>query len=414
MEQIIPDFIQEASRRFSENPFTVQIDGADTFLPDDARELRQRARSFVSEHLAPLAESIDRENETPDHLRHMMAAEGYYGLSVPVEYGGRGSVLQTCLAVEEFSRVSASIGLVVAVGLLGSTPLVLAGNEQQKRDWLPGFAAGERFCSFCLTEPGAGTDAASVATRVTSTEDGYVLNGLKHYITGAGWSDLYTVFARSGEGRYEMTAMLLPAGATGFDVQGRHPFTGIRGIPVGQLKFDGVPLPDEAVLGEPGRGFQVALATLDRARPAIAAQAVGVAQGAFDAAISYLGNRVQFGKPLLEKDVIQHRLARHAAALASARVLTYHSARMADERRPELNAAASMAKLVATDLAMQIVTDAVQFCGGAGYMVGSPVERMYRDVKIMQIYEGTNEIQEMVISRALMREHSNVTMQSDS
>ncbi len=409
MKQVIPGFIQDASKRFADDPFTVQIDGADVFLPDDARDLRSRARAFVAEHLAPLAAQIDRENETPDGLRSKMAAAGFFGLSIPKEYGGQDSVLQTCLAVEEFSRVSASIGLIVAVGLLGSTPVVLAGNERQKQDWLPGFAAGERFCSFCLTEPGAGTDAASVSTRVTNTEDGYTLDGLKQYITGAGWSDLYTVFARSGEGRYEMTAMLLSAGTPGFNVQGRHPFTGIRGIPVGQLKFDQVSLPDEAVLGERGRGFQVALATLDRARPAIAAQAIGVAQGAYDAAISYLGDRVQFGKPLLEKEVIQHRLARHAASLAAARTLTYHAARMADERRPELNAAASMAKLFCTDLAMQIVTDAVQFCGGAGYMVGSPVERMYRDVKIMQIYEGTNEIQEMVIARALMREYENVT-----
>lgn len=409
MEQIIPGFIQAASERFATDPFTVQIDGADAFLPDDARELRAEARAFVIEHLAPIAARIDRDNDTPDGLRRKMAESGFFGLSVPEEYGGRGSVLQTCLAVEEFSRVSASIGLVVAVGLLGSTPLVLAGTDKQKRDWLPAFAAGEQCCSFCLTEPGAGTDAASVSTRVTSTDDGYTLDGQKQYITGAGWSDLYTVFARSGEGRYEMTAMLLPADSAGFEVQGRHPFTGIRGIPVGQLKFDRVVLPDEAVLGEPGRGFQVALATLDRARPAIAAQAVGVAQGAFDAAISYLDSRVQFGKPLLEKEVIQHRLARHAASLAAARTLTYHAARMADERRPELNAAASMAKLFSTDLAMQVVTDAVQFCGGAGYMVGSPVERMYRDVKIMQIYEGANEIQEMVIARALMREHGRVT-----
>lgn len=412
MEQIIPGFIQDASRRFAENPFTVQIDGADVFLPEAARDARSHARAFVTEHLAPLAASIDRDNDTPDDLRRKMADEGFFGLSVPEEYGGKGSVLQTCLAVEEFSRVSASIGLVVAVGLLGSTPLVLAGTDKQKRDWLPGFAAGERFCSFCLTEPGAGTDAASVSTMVTNTDDGYTLDGLKQYITGAGWSDLYTVFARSGQGRYEMTAMLLPAESPGFEVQGRHPFTGIRGIPVGQLKFDRVALPDEAVLGEPGRGFQVALATLDRARPAIAAQAIGVAQGAFDAAISYLGDRVQFGKPLLEKEVIQHRLARHAASLAAGRVLTYHAARLADEQRPELNAAASMAKLYCTDLAMQVVTDAVQFCGGAGYMVGSPVERMYRDVKIMQIYEGTNEIQEMVIARALMREHGKATSES--
>lgn len=409
MEQIIPDFIQDAANRFAEDPFTVQIDGADVFLPDDARELRSRAREFVADRVAPLAARIDRDNETPDELRRDMAEAGFFGLSIPEEYGGQGSVLQTCLAVEEFSRLSASIGLIVAVGLLGSTPLVLAGAEKQKQDWLPGFAAGERFSSFCLTEPGAGTDAASVSTSVSSNGDGYTLNGLKHYITGAGWSDLYTVFARSGDGDYEMTAMLLPAGTPGFDVQGRHPFTGIRGIPVGQLTFDRVALPDDAVLGEPGRGFQVALATLDRARPAIAAQAIGVAQGAYDAAISYLGNRVQFGKPLLQKDVIQHRLARHAASLAAGRMLTYHAARMADEDRPELNSAASMAKLYCTDLAMQVVTDAVQFCGGAGYMVGSPVERMYRDVKIMQIYEGTNEIQEMVISRALMREYENVT-----
>jgi alkylation response protein AidB-like acyl-CoA dehydrogenase len=214
------------------------------------------------------------------------------------------------------------------------------------------------------------------------------------------------VFAKSGDGRYVMDALLVDAGSAGFDIEGLHPFTGIRGAPVGRLVFDNVRLPDEARLGEPGRGFQLALSTLDRARPGIAAQAVGLAQGALDSAISYLRSRQQFGKPLLEQDVIQHRLARHHAAIAAGRVLTYHAAKLADTEDPALNAVASMAKLYCTDMAMNVVTDAMQFWGGAGYMQGSPIERMYRDVKILQIYEGTNEIQELVIARALMREVS--------
>ena len=400
----VPEFVHESSQRYANDPFTVQVDGAEARLPESAIDLRQRARAFVDANVSPIASEIDQKNRTPEELRAAMAREGFFGLSIPEEYGGRGSVLETCLAVEEFSRVSASVGLLVAVQLLGSTPLVLGGTEKQKQDWLPHFAAGERFCSYCLTEPGAGTDAASVQTRVEQGADGYTINGFKHYITGAGRSDLYTVFARSGEGRTEMTAMLVPAGPAGLAAAATHPFTGIRGVPVGQLKFDEVRLPDENVLGEPGKGFRLALATLDRARPAIAAQALGLAQGALDAAISYLGNRVQFGHPLLEQPVVQYRLSRHAASIAAARQLTYHAAMLADARRPELNAAASMAKLFATDTAMEVVTDAMQFWGGAGYFIGSPVERMFRDAKIMQIYEGTNEIQSLVIVRSMMRQ----------
>jgi alkylation response protein AidB-like acyl-CoA dehydrogenase len=398
---VIPEFIQEATRRFESNPRTIQFDGADALLPPRAVETRMRARRYVEERLSTQAREIDQSNQIPEEMRREIADFGFFGLTIPEAYGGRDSVLEGCLVVEEFSRVSAAVGLMVAVGLLASTPIVLGGNEQQQREWLPALASGERFASFCLTEPVAGTDAAGVATRVDTTADGYTVNGLKHFITGAGRSDLYTVFARSGEGRYEMTAMLVPAGSVGFHFDGRHPFTGIRGVPVGQLRFDNVQLPDEACLGEPGRGFQLALATLDRARPGIAAQAIGLAQGAYDASISYLEHRVQFGTPLIEHDVLQHRLARHAAKITAGRMLTYHAAQLADARNPQLNVAASMAKLFATDVAMEVVIDAMQFWGGAGYMTGSPVERMYRDVKILQIYEGTNEIQELVIARAM-------------
>lgn len=402
-DPIIPDFAARAWKAFEADPRTVQVDGAELGLPDAALETREKARRFARERVSPIALDIDREDRVPDSLWDALGSEGYFALAVPKEYGGRGSVLEVCVAVEEISRVSASVGLLVSVGLLGPTALILAGTEQQKRDWLPYLASG-RFSSFCLTEPDAGTDAAGVQTSVEWTGDAYQLSGRKHYITGAGKSDLYTVFARSGEGRYEMTALLVPADSAGFQADGRHPFIGIRGVPVGQLTFDAVRLPEEARLGEPGRGFQLALATLDRARPGIAAQALGLAQGALDAAMSYLADRTQFGKPLLDQDVIQHRLARHAAAISAGRQLTYHAAMLADQNHPALNATASMAKLFCTDLAMQVATDAMQFWGGAGYMAGSPVERMYRDAKIMQIYEGTNEIQEMVIARAMLRE----------
>ena len=400
---ITPDFVQEAIARFESNPITVQVDGGAEGLPAHAVEMRERARAFAATDVSPLARQIDETNEIPEELWSALGDQGYFGLAIPREYGGRGSIIDTCIAVEEISRVSAGVGLLVSVGLLGPAGLVLAGTQAQKDYWLPILASGE-FSSFCLTEPGAGTDAASVTTAVEHTGDMYRLTGRKHYITGAGRSAVYTVFARSGEGPYEMTAMLVPTGASGFSVNGRHPFSGIRGVPVGELGFDAVELPDEARLGEDGRGFQLALAILDRARPGIAAQGLGLAQGALDAAFSYLENRVQFGSPLLDKDVVRHRLARHAAAIAAGRQLVYHAAALADADSPSLNAVASMAKLFCTDLAMAVVTDAMQFWGGAGYMQGSPVERMYRDAKIMQIYEGTNEIQELVISRALVRD----------
>jgi len=401
---IIPEFVQAAWERFETNPQTIQVDGAGERLPENALETRERARRFAREVVAPLARQIDEQNVFPDALWEALAAERFSGLAVPKEYGGRGSILETCIAVEEISRVSAAVGLLVSIGVLGPGGLMLAGTQAQKEYWLPRMASGE-IASFCLTEPGAGTDAASLQTRVEWTGDSYRLSGRKHYITGAGRAAVYTVFARSGDGPHEMTAVLVPADTPGFRVNGRHPFSGIRGLPVGELDFDAVELPEEARLGEPGRGFQLALSVLDRARPGIAAQAIGLAQGALDAAFSYLGNRVQFGAPLLDKDVVRHRLARHAASIAAGRQLVYHAAQLADAGSPSLNAVASMAKLFCTDLAMAVVTDAMQFWGGAGYMQGSPVERMYRDAKIMQIYEGTNEIQEMVIARALLREY---------
>ncbi|CAN5622980.1 acyl-CoA dehydrogenase family protein [soil metagenome] len=402
-EMIVPEFVQDAFTRFERDPVTVQVDGAAERLPDHAMEMRGTARKFAREWVSPIAREIDESNEIPESLWSALGEQGYFGLAIPKEYGGRGSVLDTCLAVEEISRVSAGIGLLVSVGLLGPAGLVLGGTQGQKDHWLPILASGE-FSSFCLTEPEAGTDAASLSTMVRHTGDAFELTGRKHYITGAGRSALYTVFARSGDGKYEMTAMLVPAGAAGFSVSGRHPFSGIRGVPVGELNFAEVELPDEARLGEKGRGFQLALSILDRARPGISAQALGLAQGALDAAFSYLEHRVQFGSPLLDRDVVRHRLARHAASIAAGRQLTYHAAMLADSGSPSLNAAASMAKLFCTDLAMAVATDAMQFWGGAGYMKGSPVERMYRDAKIMQIYEGTNEIQEVVISRALVRD----------
>lgn len=400
---IVPEFIQQAIDRFENDPATVQVDGGAEGLPEHAREMQLAAREFALTEVSPLARRIDETNEIPESLWTALGDQGYFGLAIPTEYGGRGSITDTCIAVEEISRISAGVGLLVSVGLLGPAGLVLAGTDAQKEHWLPILASGE-FSSFCLTEPGAGTDAASLQTSVEHTGDAYRIDGRKHYITGAGRSALYTVFARSGEGPYEMTAMLLPAGTQGFSVNGRHPFSGIRGVPVGELDFDEVELPDEARLGDEGRGFQLALAILDRARPGIAAQGLGLAQGALDASFSYLENRVQFGAPLLDKDVVRHRLARHAASIAAGRQLVYHAAALADANSPSLNAAASMAKLFCTDLAMAVVTDAMQFWGGAGYMTGSPVERMYRDAKIMQIYEGTNEIQELVIARALVRE----------
>ncbi len=401
----VPDFARRAYARFADDPWTIQVDGGDAGLPDHALEMRSSARAFARDLVSPLAAEIDATNIIPESLWNDLGSGGYFSIAIPREYGGRGSVLDTCMAVEEISRVSAGVGLLVSVGLLGPAGLVLAGSQAQRDYWLPILASG-KFSSFCLTEPDAGTDAASLTTTVRQGVDSFVLSGQKHYITGAGKAVLYTVFARSGDGSSEMTAMLVPAGVSGFEVAGLHPFSGIRGVPVGRLDFEDVELPEDAQLGDTGRGFHLALSILDRARPGIAAQALGLAQGALDATLAYTGERIQFGRPLLEKDVIRHRLARHAASIAAARQLTYHAAMLADDGSPDLNAVASMAKLICTDLAMSVVTDAMQFWGGAGYIQGSPVERMYRDAKIMQIYEGTNEIQEMVISRSLMREYN--------
>ena len=385
----------------------ILIDGGDRLLPDEARDQRARARAIADEVIAPIAADIDRDRHIPSAIRRQLAEAGFYGLNIPPEWGGKGSTLLAAVTIEELSRVSAAVGLSVAVQVLGSTPFILGGNREQADHWLPDLAAGRRFCSFAMTEPGSGTDAASVATMLTETGDGFQLNGEKHFISGATLSDVYTVIARSGAGRNEMTAVVVPADTPGFVIGPVQPFTGMRGMPVGRLQFIDAPVPADAQLGQRGRGFPLALATLDRARPGIAAQALGIAQGAFDAAVAYTGRRVQFGKPLLEQPVIQHRLARHAAAIAAARQLCYHAAQLIDLGAPEMSAAVSMAKLVCSDLAMQIVVDALQFWGGQGYLEGSPTERMFRDAKVTQIYEGTNEIQELVIARTILKAWGN-------
>jgi alkylation response protein AidB-like acyl-CoA dehydrogenase len=379
-------------------------------LSDEQREIRELVRTPARERIAPRAAEIDATAEFPWDLVELFREHDVLGLPFDERHGGSGTgVLMLLVAIEEISKVCATTGLVLAVQELGSLALKLAGSDELKERYLPRLASGEWLAAYALTEPGSGSDAAAMRTEARLEGDVYVLNGSKRFITNAGVAGLYTVFAKTDPtgGHAGISAFLVEAEAPGFSVGRIEPKMGIKGSTTGEIFFDECHVPAANLLGEEGEGFRIAMRVLDRSRPGIAAQALGLAQGATDYALAYATTRETMGKPIVEHQLVAAKLADMETRCNAARGLLYKVGLLIDEGvdGPELTKASAEAKLFCADTAMEVTTEAVQVLGGYGYMREYPVERMMRDAKITQIYEGTSEIQRLVIAREMVREN---------
>ncbi len=374
-------------------------------LTDEQRELRERIRNTVLEQIRPQTLEWDESGEYPREVHDTLAREGLLGLGLPREHGGSGATSVAFNAyIEELAKISGTVSLIAAYVKLASLPIMIAGNDEQKRAWLPGLASGELLGSYALTEPGVGSDPAGLETRAERHGERWILNGTKRFIGNAGLSDFYVVFARTGDDDAGgLSALIVPGDSPGLSVE-RLPTMGMAGWQLGEPHFEDVELPAESMLGREGDGFKIAMLAFDQSRPTVAAQAVGLGQGAIDLALDYALRRQSFGQPLIGHEGIQFKLAELEASIAAARALAFQAATFADERDERLTKVAAMAKLVATDAAMVATTEAVQVLGGNGYLRHFPAERMMRDAKVLQIYEGANEIQRLVIARQMVEQ----------
>ncbi|MDE3231270.1 MAG: acyl-CoA dehydrogenase family protein [Chloroflexota bacterium] len=373
-------------------------------LGSDEQMLMDMVRDLARERVAPRAAEIDESGEFPWDMKELLAKQDILAMPFPEEYGGLGSSeLSTLMVIEELSKACATTALLLCVQQLGSLPILLAGTEEQKRQWIPRLASGEWLASFGLTEPGSGSDAGAMATKAVRKGDSYVLNGIKHFITNAGIAHVNTIFASTNPeaGTRGISAFVVEGGTPGFHLGKVEHKMGIRGSQTGELVFEDCEIPAANLLGNEGEGFKIALATLDRTRPGIAAQALGISQGALDFAVQYAKERVQFGKPIFANQGIQFMLADMDIKVEAARQLVYHVGELMDSGATGFGRESAIAKTFASDTAIEVTNDAIQVLGGYGYMKEFPVERMMRDAKITQIYEGTNQIQRMVIARAL-------------
>jgi alkylation response protein AidB-like acyl-CoA dehydrogenase len=375
-------------------------------LNEDQRMFVDQVRKMVSEKVAPRAEEIDKKGEFPWDLKEVFQDMGLLGLSVPEAYGGCSQGhLYLCLAVEEIARACASSSLIVQVQSLGWEPILIGGSEEQKRKYGPSVASGAGITAFGLTEPGAGSDAAAMNTKAEKKGDKYIINGSKCFISNGPIADIVSLFAMtdSSKGVKGISAFIVEKDYPGFSVAKWESKMGIKGSPTGELVFEDMAVPAGNLIGDEGKGFIYAMQTLDTSRPVIAAQAVGIAQGALDLATQYSKERVQFGRPISKFQGLSWMLADMAAQIEAARALTYQAADMIDVNDPRRTYMSACCKMFASDVAMKIATEALQVAGGYGYMTEFPFERMMRDAKITQIYEGTNQIQKLVISRELLK-----------
>ena len=378
-------------------------------LTDEQRELRELVRTIARERIAPRAAEIDESHEFPWDVVELFRENDIFALFFDEEVGGLGTgTLLALIAIEEVSKVCATSGLILAVQELGSLGLKLAGTEEQRQRYLPRLASGEWLCAYALTEAGSGSDSAAMRTTARRDGDEYVLNGSKRFITNAGVANLYTVFAKTDPdgGHAGISAFLVEGDAPGFEVTRLEPKMGISGSTTGELAFDDVRIPAANLLGAEGEGFKIAMRILDRSRPGVAAQALGIAQGATDYALEYAKTRETMGKPIAQHQLIQAKLADMETETEAARGLLYRFGHMVDEGadNAELTKASAMAKLKCGDVAMYVTTEAVQILGGYGYIKEYPAERFMRDAKITQIYEGTQEVQRLVIAREMLKE----------
>ena len=377
------------------------------FLTEEQTMIRDLAAQIAREKIAPRAAELDESGEFPWDVVQAMGKSDLYRVFIPTEYEGLGGgCFEMCLAVEELSKACGGISLCYAASALGTIPIILFGSDEQKKKYLPRLASGEIIAAFGLTEPNAGSDAAGIKTTARADGDSYVINGTKQWITNGGEASIYTVIALTDptRGVRGTSAILVEKGTPGFEFGKKENKMGIRASATRELVFQDCRVPKSNVLAKEGMGFLVAMRTLDQSRPGVAAQAVGIAQGALDKAIEYSRERKQFGKSISSFQGMQFLLADMATQVEAARALTYAAARAIDGGEKDVSRMSAMAKVFASDTAMKVTTDAVQVFGGYGYMKEYPVEKMMRDAKITQIYEGTNQIQREVIALNLIKE----------
>ena len=372
-------------------------------LPTEYQDLRESVRALAEKEIAPHAHAVDEDHRYPQEAADALIKANLHAAHVPDEYGGEGAdALAVAIIIEEVARVCASSSLIPAVNKLGSLPLMLGGDNEQKKRWLPALAQGKGF-SYCLSESEAGSDAAALKTKAERTSAGWLLNGSKKWISNAGVSEFYTVIAQTdpSKGSKGITAFIVEKSDPGISFGAPEKKMGFRGSPTREVYFDNIELSDDRRIGEVGKGFAIAMDTLDHTRITIAAQALGIAQGALDAAEKYSHERKQFGKEIFEFQAIQFILADMAMNIEAARQLTYAAAAKSERNDKDLRFFSSASKTFASDVAMKVTTDAVQVLGGYGYVSDYPVERMMRDAKLTQIYEGTNQVQRIVMARNL-------------
>ncbi|MCT2586214.1 acyl-CoA dehydrogenase family protein [Actinophytocola gossypii] len=377
-------------------------------LSEEHEALREAVRALAEKEIAPHAAEVDEQERYPAEARDALARAGFNAVHVPEEYDGQGAdAIAACIVIEEVARVDASASLIPAVNKLGTQPILLSGSEEVKKLVLPSIAAGEASASYALSEREAGSDTASMRTRAVREGDTWVLNGTKAWITNAGESTWYTVMAvtdpEAEKKANGISAFAVHKDDPGFVVGSKERKLGIKGSPTCEIHFENCEIPADRIIGEPGTGLKTALRTLDHTRPTIGAQAVGIAQGALDATLAYVKDRKQFGQRIADFQGVQFMLADMGMKIEAARHLVYTSAAASERADKRAGFIASAAKTYASDIAMEVTTDAVQLFGGAGYTKDFPVERMMRDAKITQIYEGTNQIQRMVMARALLK-----------
>ena len=374
---------------------------------EEQKMIRDLARQIADEKIRPVAAEYDEKEEFPWPILKVIAESDLAGIYIEEKYGGMGGgVTELCIATEEFSKACGGIAVSYAASALGSYPIILYGTEEQKQKYLPDIASGKKLAAFGLTEAGAGSDAGAVSTTAKKEGDYYILNGVKQWITNGGEAETYTVIAMTDKtkGSRGASAFIVEKGTPGFEFGKKEKKLGIRSSATRELIFTNCKVPKENLIGKEGLGFIVAMKTFDKSRPGIGAQAVGIAQGALDHALRYAKERVQFGKPVSSFQGIQFMLADMGTKVEAARALVYYAAGLIDSGAKDISKFSAMSKLYASDIAMEVTTDAVQVFGGYGYMRDYPVEKYMRDAKITQIYEGTNQIQRGVIASELIKE----------
>jgi len=379
----------------------------DYLLSEEQQMVKELATKIAQEKIKPVAAELDKTEEFPWQVIKALAQSDLFMIFVPQEFGGTGGgVLDLCIVTEELSRACAGIAVCYAASALGTFPIILFGNEEQKKKYLPALANGEKLAAFGLTEPAAGSDASAVQTTAKKSGDYYILNGTKHFITNGGDAAIYTIIAMTDKtkGARGASAFIVEKDTLGFTFGKKEEKMGIRASSTRELIFNDCKIPKENLLSKEGMGFIITMKTFDMSRPGVAAQAVGIAQGALDLAVEYAKGRVQFGQPISSFQGIQFMLADMATEVEAARALVYSVARSIDSGVTSVAKESAMAKLFASDVAMKVTTDAVQIFGGYGYMRDYPIEKFMRDAKITQIYEGTNQIQRNIIALNLIKE----------